>query len=130
MIVHHSWQPIIEAQRTNFNHCIINDFNHVLSNDLNTDEAYVLMTNLIPWFRLGQGVNPFEIELGHLIGYRIEERNLGAVHEMLRINGYTLGSENRIRAILGITCTTILIRNPATDVFRFEINILCDTFPP
>ena len=130
MIVHHAWHPIQNEERIEFNHVIINDFNHCLANDLTTDESYALMTNLRPWFRLGPEVNPFDLDITQFIGYRVGENNYREVLEMLRNNGYTLGAENTIRSILGITCATIMIPNQITNIYRMEISLICDIFPP
>lgn len=129
MIVHHSWIPIENAERTCFHHLVLNDFSHCISNGLTTHEANQLMLHLVPFFELGQGVNPFELRLTDSIGYRINSQHFPEIREMLRANGFTRNSDNRIRAILAITCTAILIPNQFTSIYRLEINLLFDTHP-
>ena len=130
MIVHHAWLSSgNHGERINFNHIVINDFHHCLRSSMTTNQAYNLMMSLVPWFRVGTGINPHELNVLDVIGYRIDQQNFANVQQMMRANGYTVGAENRIREILAVTCDAVMIVNEVTCVYRMEINLLCDTFP-
>ena len=132
MIIHQILQPVPNEDNiiVGFNEYRIIDHHHVLATNLTHDDIHNMVQDLLPLLTLGPGARIEDVRDEFLTGFRISAESYGMVMARLTIGGYINGAQNRIRNILAITASTINVPFGQFNLWKIEINILCDIYPP
>ena len=126
MIIHKAINPNTD-QGNAINFCWITlvDHNNVLSTNLNENQTVELATLLLQRMEMSPNEVGIAFNLQEPIGMRIREERFEETKEMIENEGFTAGSEYKIRDILAATLTiTFTNHEPNINICDMEFNLI------